>query len=499
MKIRLFFTIFLLVLIAPCFAALKLPDIITDHMVLKQKSKVALWGAETAGQKVVVHTSWDREKYEAIADADGYWKVSVSTPKAGGPYEITFNGTNTIKVVDVLIGEVWISSGQSNMLFSMDKEAHAKEVIPRSKNTQIRLFRPARMIAQEEIKHFSAKTAKWDVCGPETVGIFSAMTYYFAAELQKKLGVPVGVINVSWGGVSIESWMPPSAIQSATVLQNPVARWKKWSADYAADSIKYKKEVAAYDKTKVGDKPKLPKSMYMMRRPHRQYSVLYNGMVSPYTSYALSGFLWYQGTSSVDWAEEYELQLNMLIKSWRSAFNYPDMPVIIGQLTAFTYEDEDKAYQLRQAQLNQRKLKNTYVFCTMDHGNLADVHPTNKLPYGQRFAAMALNKVYQQDNVPCMCPSFRKLKAAGDKLIISFNDAQGLYIKGGKLDELYLAGADGKFLKADFAEVRNNELIVGNASIKEPKQARYLYKTTANVQLYNQDQLPAFPFDASLK
>jgi sialate O-acetylesterase len=488
----------LLVVLLLCFSVggytqVILPDIISSHMVLKQKSVVPLWGKDKPGQELSVLTGWDRKKYNAVADGSGLWKVMVSTPSAGGPYNITFAGTDTIKLTDVLIGEVWISSGQSNMAFRLRQDSQAKVKLPQANNPQIRLYRPARVIAQEEMDGFSANRSKWEVSSAKTATEFSAMTYYFAAELQKKLQVPVGVINVSWGGVSIESWLPESALTTNSILQNSVVRWKKWANDYEVDSPKYVKENSDYARTKEGNKPELPQSMYMMRRPHRQYSVLYNGMTAPLTPFALSGLLWYQGTSSVAWSEEYELQLNTLIHSWRKAFDDTNMPVIVGQLTAYKYDDEAKAYQLRDAQLAQRGLKNVYVVCNMDLGELDNLHPTNKEPYGLRFAGMALNQVYSRKDLAAFCPSFKSIRAEGDRLIVSFDHAEGLHIKGGAMEEVYIAGADQKFVKA-MATIHRNELVVSNPSIKHPKHVRYLYKNTVRVQLYNGDDLPAFPF-----
>lgn len=480
----------------PSYTQVVLPDIISSHMVLKQKSTVPIWGMEQPGQKISILTGWDKKKYQTIADARGHWKVTVNTPAAGGPYDLTIIGKDTVNLTDVLLGEVWISSGQSNMAFRLRQDSQWKKTQLQANNPQIRLFKPARAIAQQEANSYSAKESKWEISDRESAGEFSAMTYYFAVELQKKLQVPVGIINVSWGGVSIESWLPGSALSADPVLQHSVARWKQWAATYEADSIKYVSAVREYAKTQKGSKPKLPQSMYMMRRPHRQHSVLYNGMTAPLTPFALSGMLWYQGTSSVTWSDEYELQLNALIKSWRKAFNDPNLPVIVGQLTAFTYKDEAKAYQLRDAQLRQSRLKNVYVVCNMDLGDLEDVHPTNKEPYGLRFAAMALSQVYGKKNIAAFCPTFKYIKAQDNRLFIGFDHAEGLYIKDGPMEEIYIAGADGKFLQAE-AKIVKSELQVHHPTISQPKYVRYLYRNTTRVQLYNGDDLPAFPFSVS--
>lgn len=478
-------------------AELELPDIIADHMVLKQKSMVPLWGTEMPGEKIKVETSWDGREYETVANTKGEWKVMVKTPAGGGPYTIRFTGTSKIVLNDVLVGEVWLSCGQSNMAFRMRQDSQSAAMLPKATNKQIRLFRPARKIAQEETTSYGAKKTDWLVCSPENVREFSAMTYYFAEELQQKLKVPVGVINVSWGGVSIESWLAPSVIFLDEVMKKPVQRWEKWKSDYARDSVKFVADSLAFEVKRVGKKPELPQSVYMMRRPHRQYSVLYNGMVAPCLPYAISGMLWYQGTSSMEWSNEYERQLNELITSWRKAFGHPDMPVIIGQLTAFNYQHEDRAYQLRNAQLNQRKLKNTYVFCTMDHGDLKDIHPTHKQPYGLRFAGLALDKVYHLKGIASMCPSFKEMKRDGNRLIISFNDVEGLHVKG-NLDGIYIAGATGDFVKAK-AQIVGSQLIVSSDEIEAPIRVHYLYHNTANIPLYNAANLPAFPFYEKLK
>ncbi|TCC98202.1 sialate O-acetylesterase [Pedobacter psychroterrae] len=497
-KISLFISLLNFSVVLSGYAQVVLPDIISSHMVLKQKSAVPLWGMEQPGRKISILTGWDKKNYQTVADAGGNWKVMVNTPAAGGPYDLTIIGKDSVKLTDVLLGEVWISSGQSNMAFRLRQDSQWNTTQLQVDHPQIRLFKPKRAISRKEMHSYSAKESKWEISTAESLGEFSAMTYYFAVELQKKLKVPVGIINVSWGGVSIESWLPGSTLSEDPVLQNSVARWKQWTAAYEADSIKYTKAVQEYAKTKKGSKPKVPQSMYMMRRPHRQHGVLYNGMTATVTPFALSGMLWYQGTSSVAWAEEYELQLTALITSWRGAFDQPNLPVIVGQLTAFTYEDEAKAYQLRDAQLRQSLLNNVYVVCNMDLGNLDDVHPTNKQPYGLRFAGMALNQVYGKKNIAAFCPAFKYIKARGNRFFIGFDHAKGLHIKDGPMEEVYIAGADGKFVQAE-AKIVKSELEVFHPSISQPKHVRYLYRNTIQVQLYNGDNLPAFPFSVNYK
>ncbi len=478
-------------------ADIKLPAIIGDHMVLKQKSSVPLWGTENPNTTINIETSWDKKTYSGKSDASGNWMIYVNTPKAGGAYTITFKGKNSIKVEDVLIGEVWISAGQSNMAFKMSSDKQKDIMLPQANNDQIRLFKPGRQMSQEEKRTFKGSDG-WMLCTSESAKNFSAMSYYFAKELQAKLKVPVGIINASWGGTPAEAWTSTKTMISDPELKKIADRWDNMMANYEQDSIQYTTQKEAHEKDKNVPAPKRPGSMYNKVRPQRQYGVLYNGMVAPCTPYALSGMLWYQGTSNRNYPEEYEYLLNSLILSWRKAFNNPDMPAIVGQITAYKYESNEKAFLLREAQLNQRKLNNTYVFCSMDEGDLKDIHPTNKKPYGDRFAWLALNKVYGMKDIACMCPSFKSIKAENDKLIISFNDATGLYVKD-KLEDIQIAGEDGKFVNAD-ASVEKDQLIVSSPEVKSPTQVRYLYNNNTNkANLYNGDNLPAFPFRAAVK
>jgi sialate O-acetylesterase len=478
-------------------AGIELPAIIADHVVLKQRSEVPLWGTETPGRKVTVKTGWDNRAYETVADARGNWKVSVTTPSAGGPYRLTFSGSNSVEIDDVLIGEVWIGCGQSNMAFRMRQDARKNTFLPAADNRKIRLFTPKRILSHEEKRTFPAGTA-WEVCSPEAAKEFSAMAYYFALELQEKLDVPVGIINASWGGVGVECWMPASAAAGDPLLEACVARWAEWKENLPADSLAYMQAMESYGKTKK-NKPRLPQSMYMNRRPWKEPFVLYNGMVSPCVPYALSGMIWYQGTSNVSWAGEYERQLNALIKSWREVFCYPEMPVIVGQITAYDYGScQENACLLREAQLNQRKMDNTFVFCSMDAGDLKDIHPADKQPYGLRFAGLALNKVYGKANIPCMCPSLRAVKAVEGRLEVDFEDAKMLHVKGKSINDLLIAGSDGTFYPAD-AKIDRNRLILSHPDIPQPRQIRYLYSSDAVANLYSESGLPVFPFSAKVE
>ncbi len=494
---KIIFVIIILFCAAIVRADIQLPAIIADHMVLKQNSEVALWGTENPGTKLVITVTWDNKTYETVADKQGKWISWINTPSAGGPYTICFTGNNQVTVNNVLIGEVWLSSGQSNMQFEMSKDTQAKTMLPKAKNSHIRLFKVGRQKSETEVDHFAEGTV-WEICSPESAANFSAMSYYFALDLHKQLDVPVGIINASWGGTPIESWISTTAIMSDPLLQNVVKRWDVWEKDYEQDNADYARDLEKFRRGELIVRPKKPQSVLMLERDFRKYGVLYNGMIAPCTPYTLSGVLWYHGTSNVGLAREYQHQLASLTRTWRSAFNNEELPVIIGQLTAYKGYDLLNGYTLRMAQLNQNKTLSNYVFCTMDIGLLNDLHPPHKQPYGQRFAAMALNKVYGKKDIASMCPQMKDVKIENSTLEISFYDSEGLYIGGEKLEDIFIAGEDGKFFPA-VAEVRDDTLIVSHPDISKPKIARYLFNNTDKANLFNAAGLPVFPFVGEIR
>ncbi|MFT4224157.1 sialate O-acetylesterase [Dysgonomonas sp.] len=487
----------LLFFVAPLNAQIRLPGIISDHMVLKQKSNVPLWGREKPGTIVVIGTDWDNKKYTAHTASDGEWKIYIKTPSAGGPYTITINGTNSVSLKDILIGEVWLSSGQSNMEWTLRRDKDVKIAYETVDNPNIRLFKVPRQISDIPQKKFGGN-ASWEICNQNSAANFSAMTYYFAANLYEKLKVPIGIINASWGGTGIEAWISNDVIFSDSILAKPAKRWRNWLKDYKSDSLKYEQEKTAWKQDSIDgikrSRPKESQSLISINRPHRKHGVLYNGMIAPCVPYALTGILWYQGTSNVSWADEYEYQLNSLIGSWRKVWNADNLYTLIGQLTAYDYASPDNASILRQAQLNQRKLKNTYVFCSIDLGEAKEIHPPAKKHYGERFAFLALNKVYGIKNIPFTSPILKKVKRDGSSLIISFDYGDGLKIKGDKLNDIFISEDGSNFVPAK-AYIKNNKLIVYQDEIKQPVAVKYAWNNTVNANLYNSDDLPAFPFN----
>jgi len=475
--------------------AITLPDIIANGMVLKQKSEVVLWGWDEPDRNITINTGWNNKKYYVQTDKNGEWKVYVKTPKAGGPYNIEINGSNTVNLTDILIGEVWLTSGQSNMGWAFYEEKDGLEYIKNIDNRNIRFFNVPRDIREKDNKQFG-KPTEWKVSNVQTLKNFSAMSYYFALQLQKELNVPVGIICAAWAGTSIESWISYDLQNSDPLLKKAINRWDGWKANQKQDSIKYEAALLAWEKDSlngiVKDKVKMPKSVYMIKRKHYEPGSIYNGMISPCLPYSISGLIWYQGENSIEWADEYEYQLSKFIDGWRDSWNI-NFPVLVGQLTNFNYPSPQRAAVLRDAQLEADKKKDTYVICTIDIGDNNDVHPVDKKPFGKRFSDIALNKVYGLKQFPASYPTVNKWERKDNQIIVSFNNAKGLHTKAGELNDILIWGEDGKKLPAQVS-IKGNKLIISNNNIDKPVGTSYAVDEDVNANLYNQLNLPAFPF-----
>lgn len=486
---------FFLLFASNSFCAIVLPDIIASGMVLKQKSEVALWGCDKSGIGIKVITEWNKKEYKTITDERGQWKVYVKTPHAGGPYNITIEGTNRILLTDILIGEVWFISGQSNVGWSFREEKDGLEFIDSINNDNIRLFQVPRQIKERKSTSF-AKPEKWKISNAKNLKNFSSMGYYFAFQLYKELNVPIGIVSSAWAGTGIESWIPYDVQNSNLQLKKSIDRWNDWQTNYKQDSIKYKNDLTKWLQDSidgvVGKKIKFPKSLYMMNRPHCKPGVLFNGMIFPCIPYTISGLLWYQGENNVEWANEYECQLENFIDSWRNSWNL-QFPVIVGQLTNFNYPSPERAAVVREAQLKMKRKKNTYVICTIDIGDSNDVHPVDKKPFGKRFAYMALDKVYGLKKIHADYPVVNQIKRKGNQIILCFSNAKNLYVKGNALNDVLIWGKDGKRVVAE-AYIKGEKLILYSNDIEKPMGVSYAVDKNVIANLYNQQDLPAFPF-----
>lgn len=495
------FFLFCLAMFAPVQAGIVLPALLGDNMVLKQKSNVMFWGWDAPGTDITVKAEWNGKEYAAKADADGRWEVKLSTPSAGGPFRIWVKGTDEVVLENVMVGEVWFTSGQSNMGWTVTEERNAENVLKDARHDRIRLFHVPRCVSDEQETGFG-KNAAWRMCDAESVKNFSAMSYYFAVELQEQLDVPVGIISASWAGTGIESWLSGELQASGGELSKPIRRWAAWEKSYRADSAKYANELAVWkERTQAGEQlpqVKKPKSVHMMERPHCKPGSLYNAMVHPCMPYTLSGFIWYQGENSIEWSEEYDFQLQNLIESWREGFG-SQAPFLVGQLTNFNYPSAERAAMVRDAQLKAEEIPGVYTICTIDIGNPDDVHPDNKLPFGQRFAGMALNKVYGKSSMSVEYPIAHHAKVKKDRVVVSFKRAKGLHVKGEALNDVVLYDGEGNRLEIEDAFIEKGRLAVVAENIHEAAKVTYAVDNGVKANLYNGNGLPAFPFSLTIK
>jgi len=415
----------------------KLPAVLDSHMVVQRDAPINVWGWADAGEQVTV-TMGD-ENASVQAGKDGKWRVRLSPQKADGKArQITVAGKNTIELTDVLVGEVWIGSGQSNMEWTLANTNGSAEAIAAADNPMIRLFHIPKVQNKEPA---SDVNADWKVCTPQNVPRFSAVLYYFGLQLQKELNVPVGLINSSWGGSPIEPWT--------------IANGKSGG--------------------------------------------MYNGMIAPIVQYPARGVIWYQGETNVlnKNGLAYEGKMIDLIEGWRNSFQNPDLVFYFVQIAPWSgrYETGELP-KLWEAQVASLKLPGTGMAVITDLvDNIADIHPRNKLDVGNRLALWALAKAYQRDGIVYSGPLYKSMAVEGDKVRLSFaHVAEGLRSRDEKpLSDFQISGADGKFVDAE-AKVDGDTIVVSALGVKDPTTVRFGWNKIANPNLVNSTGLPASPF-----
>ncbi|HOD82766.1 MAG: hypothetical protein BWX88_03694 [Planctomycetes bacterium ADurb.Bin126] len=496
-------------------ADVKLPAVISDHMVVQQGMPVPIWGWADAGEKVTITACGD--KTEATAGADGKFCAKIGPFKTGEPMEITVAGKNTIVIKDVLVGEVWVASGQSNMQWTVSNSANPTEEIAAAKFPKMRLFSVPRVTAakpQDDVK------ASWCECSPETVPGFSAVAYFFGRELHQKLNVPVGMIHTSWGGTPAEAWTTQETMQAKF---KPIAdRWAKSQQDWesgaatkayeaqmakwkdAAEKIKAANKADA-DKAAKAGKPK-PKARPLPRQPGKPGpatnsphcpAVLYNAMIHPLVPYAIRGAIWYQGESNAGRAYQYRDLFPAMITDWRKVWGQGDFQFLFVQLANFMArknEPADSAWaELREAQTMTLALPNTGMAVIIDIGEAGNIHPKNKQDVGKRLAAWALGTTYGQ-KVCISGPLYDSMSVDGGKVRLKFKHVGGgLVAKGDKLTGFSIAGEDKKFVWAD-AVIDGECVVVCSDKVAAPKAVRYAWADNPECNLYNKAGLPASPF-----
>ena len=487
-------------------AAIRLPALIGDNMVLQAEAKTNVWGWADPQEKVTV--TFADKKGETTAGPDGKWSVRLADLKAGTAGELTIAGTNTIALKNVIVGEVWVASGQSNMEFTVGGAMNKEAEIAAANFPQIRMFtvkKAAKAEPQEDC------TGKWEVTTPEVVGHFSAVGYFFARHLHEKLKQPVGVIHTSWGGTPAEHWTPVPAIEADPDFKPMADSWAKVVAAYpeakAAWDAKMAEWKTAAEAAKAAGMPEPKKPVNPPRGgdPFGGPGCLYNGMIAPVIPYTIQGAIWYQGESNASRALQYQKLFPTMIMSWRRAWStgglagseMPDFPFLFVQLANFMARNdqpvESSWAELREAQLMTLELPHTGMAVAIDVGEANDIHPKNKQEVGRRLALSAESTVYFQDQ-EYSGPIIGGAQPEEGKIRLSFRNAEGMKSSdGGPIKGFAVAGEDKVFKWAE-VEIQGDHVLVSSKEVPAPVAVRYAWSDNPECNLINAAGLPASPF-----
>lgn len=442
-----------------------LPYVFSNGMVLQQQSNAAIWGKATPGAAVNVVTSWNKKVYKVKANADSTWKVKVETPQAGGPYQIDINDGDLVSIKEVLIGEVWFISGQSNMEMALRGMGESQpilggpEAIANANNNQIRFFR-------SQHKVWGAPTdnlrGRWQAASPASAPLFSALGYFFALKLQKQLNIPVGILQVAYGGTPIEAWMSRESL-----------------APFSAE-VKIPQE-----KNEVIANKGTPTS-------------LFNGMINPMIGFTVKGMLWYQGEHNRRFPALYAKLFPAMVADWRKRWDNGEFPFYYVQIAPYGSPESYVPYIpfLRESQLNSLAvIPNSGMVVNVDLGVAHFNHPPFKEKLADRMLAMVLHKSYGFKHLPYQGPVYKALSVQGNTAILSFNHAEkGLKFSEQNMANFEVAGADKKFYPASTLSIKGSSIEVSATEVSKPVAVRYAFKGWVVGNLYNAEGFPASSF-----
>lgn len=439
-------------------AQLRLPAVISSGMVLQQKDSATLWGWSSPGSKVFITTSWNNATDSTITTSGALWKTKVATPAAGGPFDITIKSDETIKLTDVMIGEVWICSGQSNMEWNYNwGEKDMAADLKNPKNNNIRFFhvpKTSSPFPQDDVK------AKWVTCDSNTMKSFSAVGYFFGKKLNSALKVPIGLINSSWGGTPAEVWTPAEKITNDPEL------------------------LAATDKL----------NKTSMGWPWLQ-GVSYNAMIAPLTNFNIAGAIWYQGEANVSSNSTYKKLMETMIDSWREKWN-KQLPFYYVQIAPYNYGDSNiNGALLQEAQTKTMEHPNVGMAVITDLiDSVTNIHPSKKREVGNRLANWALAQTYKQSGINYKSPLFSKAEKKSGKVELSFTEVPTrLKSKEKQVQGFMISDASGQWYPAD-AKITGNKIVVWNKKVKDPAEVRYGFTNTLVGNVFSNEGLPLTPF-----
>ena len=480
-------------------ADVKLPAVLSDNMVLQQDTRARIWGKAAPGEKITVSVSWSRKKQKTVAAADSSWLVEIVTPVASTePGSLTVKGRNTVEIKNVLIGEVWLCSGQSNMEFPVDRDTTSrwknamttvKEELQNADYPEIRFFRVEHQLAPDAPADDCSGV--WEVCTPATAARFSAVGFIFGRKIHNEIHRPVGLIQSTWGGTHAESWTKKEAMQGV-YYDNLRAEQKSIIENAPAEKKRYEREIAAYKTAKAINPDTVLKTPDKAKKlnDNLRMSTLWNGMINPILPYTIKGVIWYQGESNDSRAADYQMVFTNLIRSWRAEWKQGDFPFYFVQIAPYRKQSPT----LREGQLRTwQTVKNTGMAVITDAGDSTNIHPRNKVIPGERLAYWALSHDYDID-VPYMGPVYKSMTVRGGVAELSFDyTGSGLDSKGQPLKGFVIAGDDGVFYPAQ-AVIRGDKVEVSSPQVSLPVAVRYGWDKFFRVNLYNREGLLATPF-----
>jgi sialate O-acetylesterase len=481
------------------WGTVRLPSLISDHMVLQRDIQVKVWGWADPGEAVSVE--FVEQQVRAVADSNGRWSVALEPLEAGGPHEMKVSGSNILTVRDILVGEVWIGSGQSNMQWTVRDSGNPDEEIANADYPQLRLFSVERTVAdkpQEDV------VGHWAPTNPESVAGFSAVSYFFGREIHGNLEVPVGMIHSSWGGTPAESWTSQEALQANLSLMPILWNWKRTLLNHPYAEAEYEERLEEWKREEAEARAEgqpIPRQPRAPQGPGHSWtpSGLYNAMIAPLTSFAIRGAIWYQGESNASAYRSYEYRelFRTMIQDWRRAWNQGPFPFLFVQLANFRERKSEPVEstwaELQEAQRLALALPNTGMAVTIDIGEADDIHPKNKQDVGSRLALAARSVAYGQD-IAFSGPLYRGMKVEGSQIRVYFDHVGGgLELRNGQATGFAIAGRDRTFRWAN-VQIDGDTIVVSNPEIPSPIAVRYAWQDNPEASLFNAEGLPASPF-----
>lgn len=477
-----------MVLVCPlALADVSVPNVFSDSMVLQRDQPNAVWGKAEPGEAVTV--SIGSQKHAATAGDDGAWRVTLEPMAVGEPLELVISGKNEIRLTDILVGEVWICSGQSNMQWSVNGSTDYALEAASANYPEIRMINFPQVGVQEPV--WTHDSRKWMVCSPQSVGGFSAVGYFFARQLHQTLGVPVGMINNAWGGSACEAWINRETLAADEQFAPLMERW-------VANEKRFEELNAKTNRSEDENKQLagLKRQMGGNSRPGN----IYNGVLKSHMGYGIRGAIWYQGESNAGRAYQYRELFPLMISSWREEWGQGDFPFYWVQLADFMGENSepiDSAWaELREAQtMTMSKLPNTGQAVIIDIGEGKDIHPRNKVDVGMRLARWALANEYKLP-IPFRSPEFKSMEVIGNKAVLSFDFVDGGWrpFDVNELRGFTIAGDDKKFVNAKATLTKDGRVEVSSDLVEKPVSVRYGWANNPIVNLYDRNDLPLTPF-----